>query len=47
MEYAYFGDFDEDGNLDILVNCEEYYDPNRNTIIGVVWFENPTIERKK
>ena len=32
------GDANRDGN------CEEYYDPERNTIIGVVWFENPTID---
>jgi len=41
-----FIDLDQDGDLDILGNCEEYYDPDRNTILGVVWFENPHIDRK-
>lgn len=44
-DHMRFIDLDEDGDLDILGNCEEYYDPDRNTIIGVVWFENPTIDR--
>lgn len=45
-DHMRFIDLDEDGDLDILANCEEYYDPDGNTIIGVVWFENPTIDRK-
>ena len=44
-DHMRFVDFDEDGDLDILGNCEEYYDNDRNTILGVVWFENPTIDR--
>lgn len=44
-DHMRFIDLDEDGDLDILGNCEEYYDPERNTILGVVWFENPTIDR--
>lgn len=46
-DHMRFIDLDEDGDLDILGNCEEYYDPDRNTILGVVWFENPTIDRPK
>jgi len=43
-DHIRFVDIDQDGDLDILANCEEYYDKNRNTILGVVWFENPTID---
>jgi hypothetical protein len=46
-DHMRFIDLDEDGDLDILGNCEEYYDPDRKTILGVVWFENPTIDRKR
>jgi len=42
-DHMRFIDLDEDGDLDILGNCEEYYNPNRKTLLGVVWFENPTI----
>jgi len=37
-------DLDNDGDLDILANCEEHYrveEGNRITTLGVAWFENP------
>ena len=40
-DHCRFVDLDRDGDLDIIANCEEYYDENRNTLLGVVWFENP------
>lgn len=45
-DHMRFVDLDEDGDLDIIANCEEYYeiiDGNPKTHLGVVWFENPTI----
>lgn len=37
-------DVDDDGDLDLVANCEEY---NRlRSIISVVWFENPLITRR-
>jgi len=39
-DHIRFADLDRDGDLDIIGNCEEYYDEDRNTILGVVWFEN-------
>jgi hypothetical protein len=41
-----FGDIDGDGDLDIVGNCEEHHDAQKKTIIGVVWFENPTISKR-
>jgi len=41
-----FIDLDGDSDLDIIANCEEYYERingEPNTLLGVVWFENPTI----
>lgn len=37
----HFADVDGDGDPDIVANAEEHYDSHRNTIVGVVWFENP------
>lgn len=32
---------DVDGDLDIVGNCEEYYElPGMRTVLGVAWFEN-------
>ena len=45
-DHMRFVDLDEDGDLDIIANCEEYYEivnGNPKTHLGVVWFENPTI----
>jgi hypothetical protein len=39
-DHCRFVDLDRDGDLDIIGNCEEYYNMDRNTILGVVWFEN-------
>lgn len=39
-DHCRFRDIDRDGDLDLIGNCEEYYNENRNTILGVVWFEN-------
>ena len=39
-----FVDLDGDGDLDIIANCEEYYEKlngKQKTLLGVVWFENP------
>jgi hypothetical protein len=34
-------DVDGDGDMDIVANCEEYYElPSMRTTLGVVWFEN-------
>jgi hypothetical protein len=35
-----FRDVDQDGDVDIVANCEEYHDQD-TVYIGVVWFENP------
>jgi len=40
-DHIRFEDVDRDGDLDIVANCEEHYDKDRKTIVGVVWFENP------
>ena len=45
-DHCRFVDLDRDGDLDIIGNCEEYYDKDRNTLLGVVWFEN-TIPRSR
>ena len=45
-DHMRFVDLDRDGDLDIIANCEEYYEiveRERKTLLGVVWFENPTI----
>jgi hypothetical protein len=45
-DHMRFVDLDGDGDLDIIANCEEYYEiveGERKTLLGVVWFENPTI----
>lgn len=45
-DHLKFVDLDKDGDLDIIGNCEEYYEiigEERKTLLGVVWFENPTI----
>jgi hypothetical protein len=45
-DHMRFIDLDGDGDLDIIANCEEYYERikgKQNTLLGVVWFENPTI----
>lgn len=45
-DHMTFIDLDNDGDLDIIGNCEEYYKrdgDDRKTLLGVVWFENPTI----
>lgn len=43
-DHCRFVDLDRDGDLDIIANCEEYYKERKNSLLGVVWFENPTIE---
>ena len=43
-DHMRFVDLDADGDLDIIANCEEYYDGpigNKKTLLGVVLFENP------
>jgi hypothetical protein len=40
-DHLRFVDVDRDGDLDIIGNCEEHYGAKRQTIVGVVWFENP------
>jgi hypothetical protein len=40
-DHCRFVDLDRDGDLDIIANCEEYYKERKNSILGVVWFENP------
>ena len=43
-DHCRFADVDGDGDLDIVANSEEHYrmgSAGRETIIGVVWFENP------
>ncbi len=45
-DHMRFVDVDRDGDLDIVGNCEEYYSAEgggRKTLLGVVWFENPTL----
>ncbi|MBD3352932.1 MAG: hypothetical protein GF364_15730 [Candidatus Lokiarchaeota archaeon] len=37
-----FEDLDEDGDLDIVANCEEYHSLGF-VYLSVLWFENPTI----
>ena len=39
-DHCRFVDIDRDGDLDIFGNCEEHYNEKRETVIGVVWFEN-------
>lgn len=46
-DHLTFLDVNGDGHLDILGNCEEYYefvDGERITRLGLVWFENPGIK---
>ncbi|MHC4556682.1 MAG: FG-GAP repeat domain-containing protein [Planctomycetota bacterium] len=45
-DHMRFIDLDGNGDLDIIANCEEYYEKingKQKTLLGVVWFENPTI----
>jgi len=45
-DHMRFVDMDQDGDLDIVGNCEEYYtreNEKRETLLGVVWFENPLL----
>jgi len=47
-DHMRFVDLDKDGDLDIIGNCEEYYKIEngiRSTLLGVVWFENPAIQK--
>lgn len=46
-DHLLFVDINGNGHLDILANCEEYYewvDGERITRLGLVWFENPGIK---
>jgi hypothetical protein len=40
-DHMRFVDVDGDGDRDIVGNCEEHYGEDRQTVVGVVWFENP------